>query len=204
MMMPEGLDANSVASHSDGSLLFTVLMHHGDTFVDVFDGKKTGAVYAWSPGDISAQKVTGSELPGNNGIEVSKDGTVVYVVSTGLSTISVFSNTNPMRLLRTTARMDFSPDNIHMTPGGLIMTGGPSWIDHACETAEGLDLAAFATCPRGSVDATFDPVTLKEVERWSARADQAFSNATMALNVGDDVWLGTFSGTRFGIISSDR
>lgn len=204
VMMPEGLDANSVASHRDGSLRFTVLMHHGDTFVDVFDVKKTGAVYAWSPGDSSVQKIAGSELPGNNGIELSKDGTAVYVVSTGLSTISVFSNTSPMRLLRTTPRMDFSPDNIHMTPEGLIMTGGPSWIDHDCATAEGFDLAAFATCPRGSVGATFNPVTLEEVERWSARANPAFSNATMALKVGDDVWLGTFSGTRIGIIATEE
>jgi hypothetical protein len=203
VVMPEGLDANSVASHDDGSLWFTILMHHGDTFVDVFAGKKTGAVYAWSPGETSIQKITGSELPGNNGIELSKDGTEVYVVSTGLSTISVFSNTNPMRLLRTTPRMDFSPDNIHMTPEGLIMTGGPSWIDHACETTEGFDLEAFATCPRGSIGATFDPITLKEVERWSARANPAFSNATMALKVGDDVWLGTFSGTRIGIITTE-
>jgi hypothetical protein len=204
VMMPEGLDANSVASHSDGSLRLTVLNHHGYTFVDVFAGKKTGAVYAWSPGDTSIQKIPGSELPGNNGIELSKDGTAVYVVSTGLSTISVFSNTNPMRLLRTTARMDFSPDNIHMTPEGLIMTGGPSWIDHACDTAEGFDLEAFATCPRGSVGATFDPVTLTEVQRWSARANPAFSNATMALKVGNDVWLGTFSGTRIGIITTEE
>ena len=202
VMMPEGLDANSVASHIDGSLRLTVLMHPGHTFVDVFAGKKTGAVYAWSPGDTSIQKIAGSELPGNNGIEISVDGTEVYVVSSGLSTISVFSNTNPMRLLRATPRMDFSPDNIHMTPEGLIMTGGPSWIDHACETAEDFDLETFATCPRGSVGATFDPVTLKEVERWSADANPAFSNATMALKVGDDVWLGTFSGTRIGIITA--
>ncbi|MGK0260744.1 MAG: hypothetical protein ACI96M_004197 [Candidatus Azotimanducaceae bacterium] len=202
VMMPEGLDANSVASDSDGSLRLTVLMHPGQTFVDVFAGKKTGAVYAWSPGDTSIQKIPGSELPGNNGIEISADGTEVYVVSSGLSTISVFSNTNPMRLLRATPKMNFSPDNIHMTPEGLIMTGGPSWIDHECDTAEDFDLEEFATCPRGSVGATFDAVTLKEVERWSAGANPAFSNATMALKVGDDVWLGTFSGTRIGIIST--
>lgn len=203
VMMPEGLDANSVASQDDGSLRLTVLMHPGLTFVDVFAGKKTGAVYAWTPGDTEIQKIPGSELPGNNGIEVAADGKEVYVVSSGLSTISVFSNTNPMRLLRATPRMDFSPDNIHMTPDGLIMTGGPSWNDHQCEAPDDFDLEAFATCPRGSVAATFDPVTLKEVERWSAGANATFSNATMAIRVGSEVWLGTFSGDRIGIIEAD-
>lgn len=202
VMMPAGLDANSVASHSDGSLRITVLMHPEYTFADVFAGTKTGAVYAWAPGERSIQRLAGSELPGNNGIEISADGTEVYVVSTGMSTLSVFSNTNPMRLLRATPKMDFSPDNIHLTPEGLIMTGGPSWIDHACETKEAFDLEKFATCPRGSVAATFDPISLKEIQRWRAGPNPAFSNATMAVKVGDDVWLGTFSGTRIGIITA--
>ena len=48
VMMPEGLDANGVASDNNGSQRFTVLIHRGDTFNDVL-GEKTGAIYAWSP-----------------------------------------------------------------------------------------------------------------------------------------------------------
>ena len=203
VMMPEGLDANSVAVMQDGSLRLTVLMHPGYTFALVFDGIKTGAVYAWSPGDVAVKRVLGSELPGNNGIEVSLDGRELYVVSTGLSTISVFSNANPTRLLRATPRMDFSPDNIHMTPDGLLLTGGPSWVDHNCAVEGEFSLEEFATCPRGSVGATFNPVTLEEVERWSAGPGSVFSNATMALEVGTEIWFGTFSGTRIGIIDTD-
>jgi hypothetical protein len=202
VMMPEGLDANSVAVMRDGSLRLTVLMHPEYTFAQVFEGIKTGAVYAWSPGDVAIEKVVGSELPGNNGIEVSLDGEELYVVSSGLSTISVFSNTNPARLLRATPRMDFSPDNVHMTPAGLLLTGGPSWVDHNCATGEEFDLEEFASCPRGSVGATFDPITLEEDERWRAGPNSVFSNSTMALEVGTEVWFGTFSGTRIGIIET--
>jgi DNA-binding beta-propeller fold protein YncE len=202
VMMPEGLDANSVAVMRDGSLRLTVLMHPGYTFAQVFEGVKTGAVYGWSPGDAAIEKIVGSELPGNNGIEVSSSGEELYVVSSGLSTISVFSNTNPARLLRATPRMDFSPDNVHMTAAGLLMTGGPSWVDHNCAAAEDFDLETFASCPRGSVGATFNPVTLKEVQRWSAGANAVFSNSTMALEVGAEIWFGTFSGTRIGIIDT--
>lgn len=203
VMMPEGLDANSVAVMRDGSLRLTVLMHPGNTFTQIFEGVKTGAVYGWSPGDVAIEKIIGSELPGNNGIEVSLDGKEMYVVSTGLSTISVFSNTNPTRLLRTTPRLNFSPDNIHMTSGGLLLTGGPSWVDHNCATGEEFSLEEFAACPRGSVGATFDPITLEEVERWTAGPSSVFSNSTMALEVGAEIWFGTFSGTRIGIINTD-
>ncbi|MEZ5558124.1 MAG: SMP-30/gluconolactonase/LRE family protein [Pseudomonadales bacterium] len=200
--MPDGIAANSVTSLRDGTLLATVLMHPGQTFSDVFSGRLTGAVYRWAPGDSGFVKQAGSELPGNNGIEVSADEQEVYVVSTGLASISVFSNSNPMRLLRATERLDFGPDNIHMAPDGRLITAGPSNVDHNCG---GLDLGnvqleEFAACPRGSVAATFDPQTLEENERWSSPPDARFSNATMALQVGDEIWIGTFSGNRIGVL----
>lgn len=202
--MPEGgVAANSVTSLRDGTLLATVLMHPGQTFSDVFAGRLTGAVYRWSPGDSGFARVPGSELPGNNGIEVSADEREIYVVSSGLATISVFANTNPTRLLRATPPLDFGPDNIHMAPDGQLLTAGPSNVDHGCGELdiENMDLEAFAACPRGSVAAKFDPATLAETARWSAPPDPRFSNATMALEVGGEVWIGSFAGDRIGVIA---
>jgi hypothetical protein len=199
--MPEGLAANSVASLSDGSLVATVLMHPGQTFSDVFAGKLTGAVYRWSPGDAGFELIPGTQLPGNNGIEVSSDGQEIYVVSSGLRTISVFANSNPSRLLRATQGLDFGPDNIHMTADGQLMTAGPSNDDHDCGEldVENMDLEEFAACPKGYVAATYDVNTMAETRRWSGPANADFSNATMALQVGDEVWIGTFSGDKIGI-----
>ncbi|MGE3462827.1 MAG: hypothetical protein AB7I04_13010 [Pseudomonadales bacterium] len=197
-----GVAANSVTSLRDGTLLATVLMHPGQTFSDVFAGRPTGAVYRWSPGDAGFTVIPGSELPGNNGIEVSADEREIYVVSTGLANISVFANESPTRVLRATPSLDYGPDNIHMTPEGLLITGGPSNTDHACGAldVENMDLEEFASCPRGSVAATYDPLTLEEVQRWSSPPDPQFSNATMALEVGEEVWIGTFAGDRIGVI----
>lgn len=204
--MPDGLAANSVTSLRDGTLLATVLMHPGQTFVDVFQGRATGAVYRWSPGDAGFTLVAGSELPGNNGIEVSDDEREMFVVSTGLRTISAFSNTVPTRLLRTTPTLDFGPDNVHRAPDGQLITAGPSYIDHDCGemTPETMTIEAFAACPRGSVAVTFDPQTLVETRRWSSPANPQFSNATMALEVGDEVWIGSFAGNRIGIFDPGR
>jgi hypothetical protein len=204
--MPDGVGANSVTSLRDGSLLATVLMHPGQTFIDVFSGKATGAVYRWSPGETRFVAIPGSELPGNNGIEVSSDEREIFVASTGLSTISVFANTSPTRLLRATGPLDFRPDNVHMTAAGELMTAGPSNTDHDCGPidTERFSLEEFAACPRGSVAATFDPATLAETKRWSSPPDRRFSNATMALQVGDAVWIGSFAGDRIGVLANPR
>jgi hypothetical protein len=199
--MPEGLAANSVTSLRDGSLLATVLMHPGQTFADVFAGKPTGAIYQWSPGDSGFVLIPGSELPGNNGIEISADEREIFVVSTGLRTISVFENSHPTRLLRSTQALDFGPDNVHMTADGQLITAGPSVDDHNCGELdpESVNIEEFASCPKGSVAAIFDPQTLAETARWSSPADPRFSNATMALQAGDEVWIGSFSGNRIGV-----
>ena len=181
-------------------------MHPGDTFVDVFSGKPTGAIYQWSPGESGFQLIHGTELPGNNGIEVSLDEREIYVVSTGLFTISVFSNSNPSSLLRSTQALDFGPDNIHMTEDGQLLTAGPSNIDHDCGEldVENVSIEEFASCPRGFVAATIDPKTMLATRLASGPANPEFSNATMALQVGDEVWIGSFSGDRIGVAPAAR
>ena len=201
--MPGETAANSVASFSDGSLVVTVLMHPGDTYSDVFSGKPTGAIYQWSPGDSGFELIRGTELPGNNGIEVSSDGQEIYVVSTGRFTISAFSNSNPSTLLRSTEAMDFGPDNIHMTEDGQLLTAGPSNNDHDCGELDvgNVDVEEFASCPRGFVAATIDPESMVVTQVASGSPNPKFSNATMALQVGEEVWIGTFSGDRIGIVA---
>ena len=44
-----------------------------------------------------------------------------------------------------------------------------------------------------------DPETMEDTNLAEGPANPVFSNATMALEVGDDVWIGTFSGNRIGI-----
>jgi hypothetical protein len=121
--MPSGLAANSVASLPDGSLLATVLFMPGRTFAEaVVERKPTGAVFEWSPGDAGFEMVQGTELPANNGIEVSADGKEIYVASSGLQTVVAFSHSNPARQLRSTRPLPFTPDNVHMGPDGRLLT----------------------------------------------------------------------------------
>jgi sugar lactone lactonase YvrE len=198
VQMPEGLAANSVASFADGSLVATVLLMPGKSFADSIARKPTGAVFEWSPGDRGFELVRGTELPGNNGIEVSADGQEIYVVSSGLQTIVAFSHSNPARQLRSTRPLPLTPDNVHMSADGRLLTAGMKNDEPACGGAPGPqhDLEKLSTCPRGSIALAVDPATMRDAVLVETPANPNFSNATMALTVDDRFWIGTFLGDR--------
>lgn len=210
VMMPEGLEANSVASFSDGSLVTTVLVHPGKTYKDAYALEPTGAVYEWSPGDPGFTLIRGTELSANNGIEVSRDEQEIFVVSPTLRKAVAFSRSNPARQLRTSRVLSFGPDNIHMGSNGRLITAGSVSNDPACGeplTVEdfgnrdpGEVFAEYISCPRGVIVAEIDPETLQDSELVRGPANPDFSNATMALQVGNEVWIGTFSGDRIGYL----
>ncbi len=210
VMMPDGLDANSVASFSDGSLVTTVLVHPGKTYRDAFALKPTGAVYEWSPGDSGFTLVEGTELSANNGIEVSADEREIYVVSPPLRMAVAFSRSNPARRLRSSRLLPFGPDNIHMGNNGRLITAGMVSVDSVCgspPTADDFEgrepgevFADYISCHRGVIVAEIDPRTLQDSELIRGPADDNFSNATMALQVGNEIWIGTFSGDRIGYL----
>lgn len=196
--MPDGLAANSVASFADGSLVATVLILPGKTFADSIAKRPTGAVFKWSPGAAGFTQLEGTDLPANNGIEVSADGREIFVASSGLQTIVAFSNTNPARQLRTTQQLPITPDNVHMSPSGKLLTAGMANDVPECGGPPGPehDLERLSTCPRPTIALEIDPATMQERVIARTPATPAFSNATMVLTVDDRFWVGTFRGDR--------
>jgi hypothetical protein len=197
--MPEGLAANSVAALDDGSFVTTVLFTPGTTFADaVVEKEPTGAVYKWMPGDTEMTLLSRSELPANNGIEVSPDGSTLYVASSGYQTVVKFSNTNPVRFLGATRQLPITPDNVHLAPNGMLLTagmkndvpecGGPPGPEHSIEI--------LSACPRGTIAIEIDPETMQDRVLVETPAVDAFSNATMVLTKDGEYWVGSFSGDR--------
>lgn len=197
--MPGGLAANSVAAFDNGEIVATVLFTPGKTFADaIVDKEPTGAVFVWKLGEPDFTLLEGSELPANNGIEVSEDGEEIYVASSGLQTIVALSNTNPTEQLRMTAPLPITPDNVHMGPDGKLLVagmkndvpecGGPPGPEHSIEI--------LAACPRGTIALEIDPATMADRVLVETPALDVFSNATMVLPAGGRYWFGTFSGDR--------
>jgi len=199
VMTPESMAINSVASFSDGSLVATIPLQTGRTISEALGGELTGAVYQWSPGDSGFELVQGTELPYANGIEVSVDEQEIYVASSGGYEVIAYSRSNPARRLRATAPLGFVPDNLHMGSDGLLVTAGLVIRDPVCGNLDGpeeFDMEKFASCPRPFIVRAVDPQTMEGTNLVESAAIQQFSNITMGLQVGDDIWIGTFAGDR--------
>jgi len=198
VLMPDGLPANSVASFADGSIVATILIMPGKTFADSVAMRPTGSVVKWSPGDEGFIFLGNSELPGNNGIEVSADSSEIYVVSSGFQTVVAYSNTNPLRQLRSTPQLPITPDNIHFDADGRLLTAGMKNDVPECGGAPGPehDLATLGTCPRGTIAIAIDPAAMAMEILLETDAFEEFSNGTMVLLTGERYWIGTFSGDR--------
>ncbi|GJM08862.1 MAG: hypothetical protein DHS20C11_11380 [Lysobacteraceae bacterium] len=203
VLTPEGMEANSVTSLADGSLLITIPLHTGISINESFTGKPTGAAYAWSPGDDGFERVVGTELPYANGIEASADGKEFYIASSGLRSVLAYSNTRPSRLLRRTETLSFVPDNLHMNDEGKLITAGMAVIDPVCgdvPLSEAFDLVAIASCPRPFTVLAVDPQSMHQDTLVSSPAHPEFSNVTTALQVGTELWIGTFAGNRIAYL----
>jgi hypothetical protein len=194
VLMPDKMAANSVASFSDGSLVATVLIMPGKTFEDAFAGRVTGAVFLWTPGTAAFRQLPGTQLSANNGIETSRDDREFFVVSTTTKRIVAFSRSDPSKPLRTAQLKEFGPDNVRWTSGNHLITAGMIDNEPACGGPPKTE--AGIRCSRGYIAATIDPTTMAVTEIARGPATPAFTGTSIALRLGDELWLGSFNADR--------
>ncbi|MBS1200640.1 MAG: hypothetical protein H6R27_1318 [Proteobacteria bacterium] len=193
VLLPAALAANSVASYSDGTLLVTVLVHPGDTFADFVEGRNTGGVYQWRPGTAGFERVPGTELPGNNGIETAADDSGFFVVAFGRHAILRYSRHDPAAPPVQSVAPGFMPDNVHWD-GGKLITAGMMYDEPACGgTRKVIDgRADDMRCHRGTVVAELDPQLMTFRIVAYAPPDPTFNGASAAVLVGGELWLGSY------------
>jgi hypothetical protein len=193
VLLPSDMPANSVAAFSDGALVATVLVLPGKTFEDVWAGRNTGIVLMWTPGSKDFRPLPGTELSGNNGIETSPDDREFYVASTGLKRIVAYSRANPSKPLRFAQLKEFAPDNVRFA-GDRLVTAGMIDAEPSCGGAP--KKPEDIRCPRGWVVDAIDPKTMAVTEITRGPAAAPYSGTAMAVQVGDIIWLSSFSADR--------
>jgi hypothetical protein len=86
-----------------------------------------------------------------------------------------------------------------MGNGGRLITAGLNVVDPVCgdvpRSAE-FSLEKFASCPRPFTVLAIEPQSMQGEILASGPANKDFSNVTMALQVGGELWIGTFAGDR--------
>ncbi|HET9473569.1 MAG TPA: hypothetical protein VFO82_06725, partial [Steroidobacteraceae bacterium] len=197
ILMPPGLAANSVATFKDGTILVTVLTHPGRTITDFWRGEYTGAVYSWKPGEASFRLLPGTELPGNNGIETSRDEAEFFVIAFGWRSVVVFARADPSQPLRRATAPGFMPDNIHWDDGRLLLAG-MQYDEPACGGTRKIinGKADDMRCHRGYTVAQLDPRSMDFSIVAYAEPDPDFNGVSAAAVLADELWLASYQADR--------
>jgi hypothetical protein len=199
--MPAGQVANSVAAFADGTVLVTVLTRPGTTIADFVAERNTGAVWQWLPEATAFRQLAGTELPGNNGIEVDPDGKHFYVVAFGWHAVAVFDRTRGEGPIEVITAPDFMPDNLHWS-GGRLLLAGMRHDEPACGgTRKVVDgVADPMLCHRGWVVGELDRERRRITTVAQGPPARDFNGVSAAIEVDGELWLGSFQSDRIAVV----
>jgi len=182
--LPENTSGNSVAAIPNGGFVVTKFLDPNDqtAFQKILSGQINGVVYRWTPGK-GFSEVPGTQLSGDNGVVVSKDGKWVFVNAYGTNEIYRL----PLEGAGQTSKVkvDFHPDNLRWAPDGKIFA-----------TGQFIDPKAAPGAPQGWATARVDPQTMKVTPVVKEAGLPEFGGATTAVQVGKTLWFGTYRGDR--------
>lgn len=191
--MPAPLKGNGVVAFADGTILATVLGVPGKTTAA---GLSAGAVLQWKPGDAAFQFLPGTDLAGDNGIEISKDEREFYVIGFGDATVSAFSRADSSNPLRSVKAPGFVPDNLRWS-GDLLIGTGPMYDEPACggTRAQSAQMGTFVRrpgggCNRGYIAAALDPATMQWKILAYGEPNPQIGIISTGMVIGDTLWIG--------------
>ena len=172
---PEGLGLNAVVALPDGGFAAS--------------SPRTGDLWEWHTGD-GWIRVPGSEEIGPNGLEISADGRWFLVAGYGSqSVIRLSRGQTPVR--KDAVEVGFNIDNVHWAPDGTLLAAG-----HRAPTRGRVgECIGRRTCEGiTSHVARVDTDELTSREIFTYPTNDYLILGTVAIEVGDELWVGGVAG----------
>ena len=183
---PEPIGLNSVRGLPDGGFVATNFLARGGTdpsrMKAMQSGERNGELWEWHTG-TGWQKVPGSEAAGANGLEISDDGQWFYVAAWGSQSFFRLSRgQTPVK--RDEIPLGFRVDNIRWARDGSILAAGQGGAPGA----------------QASIVVKIDPKALSVREVVRRPNSDVFGAGTVAVEIGNQYWVGSFRGDRIAIV----
>jgi hypothetical protein len=191
-------DYNDVAILPDGGFVGTHptgLLSRGNT-ADQFRGGVTGYVARWIPGKPESE-VPGTRVAYPNGVVVSTDARDMFLNVFDAREVRKYDLNSGE--VTGSVKVDFLPDNLTWTKQGLLLVAGVK--------------GARGDCPEGSGRPCIQGFGVAEINSATTQARTVFDSAahdpliigvSVALAVGDSIYLGAFQGDRLVKIAYQR
>jgi len=158
-------------------------------------GQPTGVVAEWHAG-AGWRLLSGTALSGNNGIVLSSDRERYLVNAWSGKSITLILRRGVPKIIKR-VQVDFLPDNLRWSGKRLLVAGQVTSASELLRCA----FSSVTFCSDGYVVAEIDPGSLAAREIIRSPGSTDFGVASTALIVGDEIWLGTFRGTKIAIFS---
>lgn len=191
--LPADAQGNDVALTPTGELLVTRMMSRGGGLwqgLEIALGLDTGSVLRWE-GGVGWRSVPGTDASGANGVETSVDGSKIYFTAMGSNElVRVDATGDPERV---SIPLE-SGDNLSWAPDGQLLV--------ASHTAGLRALMGCRSIEKGSCGTSFrivsvDPQSL-EAHPILERSGPPIGAVSVAVQVGQQLFLGSFAGDRVG------
>lgn len=184
VVAPDPIGLNSVVGLPNGGFVTTNFLARGveaSVRTRMMAGETNGELWEWH-GNSGWQKVPGTEGAGPNGIEISPDGRWLYMALWGAqSFVRMSRGQTPAR--RDVVPLGFRVDNLRWAPDGTLLAAGQG-----------------GTAPeQASVVVKIDPQSLNVTEILRQPYGDTFAFGTGAIQLGNDLWVGTVRGERIAI-----
>ena len=158
---------------------------------EVLGGRADRLCREWTPGS-GWKTVAGTEASGPNGIEASPDGKWIWVATWPTrEVVRVLAKPEGTDPKRAVVKLDFLPDNLRWGDDGWLWIAGA-----AGSPADFFACSAKPGCRGDYRIARIDPASLKVEVVPHPNTRPTFGDATTALRLGDEIWLGAVAGER--------
>lgn len=182
VVAPEEQNLNSVSALPDGG------------FVTTSSGS---GVYEWHT-DTGWELLPESEDTAPNGIEISDDGSFVYIAGWAEEKLTRLSR-GMTPIQKDVVQLGFRPDNLRMIPAGVILASGHTDKNGNSIVSGSISGGREPTLETTNV-AVIDPETLEVNRIFVQPSIPGFIAATTATQIGDELWLGSYRGDRLAYL----
>ena len=189
--LPSDASANDVVALNAGGFAATKMLERPQLLgmLKLALGSSSGALLRFSPGSSGWEVVPNTEGRGPNGVEEAPDGSLFVAEWAAQRLVRVAPDGSG----RTEIPLDFSPDNLSWASDGRLLVAGQRASAFDAPRCASLD---HGTCSLASVVAAVDPATFAVVKLVVDDPAATLGAASIAVELGDELWVGTFAGDR--------